>query len=63
METKFINRSYSKTELAELYKTSWRTLKKWLINKDQKMKSLIDNRRKTLTPKDVKQITKILGKP
>jgi transposase len=52
--------SYSKTELANLYKVSYNTMMSW-IKKVPDLK--IPKNRRILTPKEVNQVFKYLGSP
>lgn len=56
-------RTYSKYELAALYKVKWPTLRLWLKPIHQDLDSLNNPRSKNIIPKDVVQIFEFLGNP
>ena len=55
--------AYSKSEIGELYKVGWRTVKRWLNRKSKGDLSDFDLEGKTIPPIDVEKIFKTLGPP
>ena len=55
-------RSYGKTEFSDLYYVHWKTIKKWLGEKNVKDLEL-NTKLKIIKPTTVQKIIEILGEP